>query len=46
MAIFFAESQSLVRYLPKYNACSIKLETKVMFLHRIGFVNKYVVHDF
>ena len=52
---YFAESGSFARlYLNtwKYNACSIKLETKVMRLHRIRvykislfFVNRYAVHD-
>ena len=35
---YFSESQSFVEYSPKYmliNVCGIKLETKVMRLHRI-----------
>ena len=32
---YFTESQSFVEYSPKYNVCGIKLETKVMCLHKI-----------
>ena len=32
---YFTESQSFVEYSPKYYVCGIKLETKVMRLHKI-----------
>ena len=32
---YFTESQSFVEYSPKYYVCGIKLETKVMGLHKI-----------
>ena len=53
---YFTEIQSfaLIRLKTwKYNVCGIKLEMKVMCLHKIHvelissfFLNKYVVHDF
>ena len=52
---YFTESQGFTRYSPKYieyNVCGIKLETKVISLHKIEVLkissfplNKYAVHN-
>ena len=56
---YFTESQGFARYSPKYmeiykcSVCGIKLEMKVITLHKIEVVkissfllNKYAVHNF
>ena len=50
---YFTESQSFVEYSPKYYVCGIKLEPKVMCLHKIRVekisllhIKKCAVNDF